>query len=31
MKKKLHVVTIDGLGMVDDITARIKNEVIASL
>jgi adenylate kinase len=31
MKKKLHVVTIDGLGKVDDITARIKNEVIAGL
>ena len=31
MKKKLHVVTIDGLGQIADITARIKSEVDASL
>lgn len=31
MKKKLNVVTIDGLGQVEDITIRIKNEVNDSL
>jgi adenylate kinase len=31
MKKKLNVVTIDGLGQIADITARIKSEVNASL
>jgi len=31
MKQKLSVVTIDGLGQIDDITARIKSEVNASL
>jgi adenylate kinase len=31
MKKRLNVVTIDGLGQIADITARIKSEVDASL
>ncbi|RAW01846.1 adenylate kinase family protein [Pseudochryseolinea flava] len=31
MKKRMSVVTIDGLGQIADITARIKSEVNASL